>query len=96
MFDRDSGQFKDRREEEEEEYNKPLRALTEAGVRVVELIPDYEAVLRDECGEEQYQQLCQKYPGVSKAVQARLLAADDTTPVPGFVLEILESLGPNN
>ncbi len=82
MYDRDSGSFKDRRDEEQE-LNKSLAAFDDPSKNTKAwcLEPDYEGVLRQVLGEEAYQALCQKYPGVSKAVRARLIAADADTPI---------------
>ncbi len=89
MFDTDSSQFKKNEKDKEEECNKELRSLTIQGVTVIENTPDYEGVLRQELGEDSYLKLCEKYPGVSKAVRARLIAADDTAPVPAIASRIL-------
>jgi hypothetical protein len=61
---------------------------------VVELGPDYEGRLRKEIGEPLYLELTQKYPGLSKAVRARLIAADPACPVPTLAKDCLASLAP--
>jgi putative ATP-dependent endonuclease of the OLD family len=82
VYDRDSGSFKDRRDEEQE-LNKSLAAFDDPSKNTKAwcLEPDYEGVLRGVLGEEAYQAQCQKYPGVSKAVRAHLIAADADTPI---------------
>ena len=88
MFDSDSSEFKDRREEEAE-FNTGLLARDSGLVSVVQIDPTYEAAYRDEIGEHEYQRLCQVYPGVTKAIRGRLIAADETAPVPNFMTTIL-------
>lgn len=83
VYDRDSGSFKDKREGEAD-----LNAALAAFVDVSDdrhawcLVPDYEAVLRASLGEDVYQRLCQRHPGVSKAVRARRIAEDRSTVIP--------------
>lgn len=93
VFDTDSGSFKDNKKEEEA-YNAELRGLASAAVRVLEHDPDYEGMLRKEVGEQGYQALCQRFPGVTKAVRQRLIAADGSVSVPAFVSEILDAFKP--
>lgn len=90
VYDTDSkGDFKDK--DEERTFNEQLDARAASGgtVRVWPLTTDYETHLRAACGEANYQRLCQAHPNVSKAVRARLIAADPSTPVPDPVPEIL-------
>lgn len=89
VFDRDSSDFDRNQKELEEEYNQRLRTLTELGVAVVEVDPRSEEALRDFLGDALYTKLCNRYPGVSKAVRARLIAADPEAPVPDFATRIL-------
>ena len=91
VFDRDSTVFKKNREKEKE-LNKEIRAFVGPRDRVTEFVPDYEGELRSEVGEEEYQRLCQKYPGTSKAIRARLIAADADVPVPQFVQNVFKPL----
>lgn len=88
VFDKDSSQSKTEKDKEEK-YNRDLRSLQTASVNVIENDPDYEAVLRKEMGDDIYVGLCKKYPGVSKAVRARLIAADESAPVPPIAERIL-------
>ena len=85
VFDTDSGDISDK---DLEKYNEQLRAYKGAKTKIVELDPKYETVLRKEIGEEEYLKLCTQFPGYSKAVRARLIAADGTSPVPRFIKEI--------
>ena len=54
----------------------------------------YEGALRAEFGEDEYQRLCQKNSGVSKAIKARLIATDESAPVPSFVRKIFDTILP--
>ncbi len=89
VFDTDSSDFKGK-EVEEEAFNATLRDREGDGTRVIELDPKYESVLRKELGDAAYQALTQKFPGLSKARRARLIAADPSMPVPTFAKQILE------
>lgn len=94
VFDTDSSDFERNQKEQEEEYNQRLRTLAESGVAVVEVSPKYEEALRNSLGDALYTKLCNRYPGVSKAVRARLIAADPEAPVPDFASRILTPLLP--
>ena len=89
VFDTDSTDFGKTPNMEEETYNNELRELDCPTIRIVELNPKYETVLRREIGEASYQALCQNYSGFTKAVKHRLIAVDDTYPVPPFAKRIL-------
>ncbi len=84
VFDTDSSDFDKNQKVEEEKYNKELCAYEGRKINIVALDPKYEAVLRKELGEDKYLNLCSKYPGYTRAVRARLIAADETSPVPKF------------
>ena len=92
----DSSDFRDNREEEEEEYNEMLDSLAdeENGVHVRCLENKFEDVVRAAAGEKNYQQLAQKYPGLSKPTRQRLIAADAEMPIPAQFEEILTWLAP--
>jgi predicted ATP-dependent endonuclease of OLD family len=95
VFDTDSSDFDRNQRELEEEYNQRLRTLTQLGVTVVEVDPKYEDALRDSLGGALYTKLCDRYPSVSKAVRARLIAADPEAPVPDFATRILTPFLPS-
>jgi hypothetical protein len=40
----------------------------------------------------EYERLCQKYPGHSKAIRSRLIAADSGGPVPQLAKDVFASL----
>lgn len=96
VFDTDSSEFKKEQKEEEEELNRRLRSLADEkhGRFVVELSPKLEDAMRGEIGESEYQRLCQKHGGVSKAIRARLIAADEATPIPSFIRSVFASALP--
>jgi putative ATP-dependent endonuclease of the OLD family len=94
VYDEDSSDFKDRRDEEKE-FNKLLDGfIRQDGIcRVWHLSKDYEAHLRKALGESKYQELCQKYSGVGKPTRARLIATEESLPVPDPIPEVLAWLG---
>jgi putative ATP-dependent endonuclease of OLD family len=96
IYDKDSGDFKKR--DEEDEYNKRLDGLAKADgtVRVWQLDPDYEACSRHAAGDIAYQALMQRYPaeefGKGKARRGRMIAADEEMPVPTQIGEAIRWL----
>jgi putative ATP-dependent endonuclease of the OLD family len=92
MYDEDASDFKD--EKEEAEFNTALDAReTKSGsVKVWRMVKKYEDELRTVMGEPAYQAACQKFPGHSKAIRQRLIAAESTTPVPEKVERALRWL----
>jgi predicted ATP-dependent endonuclease of OLD family len=92
LYDRDSSDFEGRRDEEEA-YNMMLDSLGARGVFVARMDKNCEDEHRREIGDAPYQQLCQRYPNVTKSVRARLIAVDPAVPVPQFLSGILEWLG---
>lgn len=90
LFDRDSGEFGSKREEEEA-YNEELLALApEGSVHAAWMMEkDYEAVVRATVGEACYNELRGKYSTPSKPIQGRLIAADPDTPVPPMIDQVL-------
>jgi len=94
VFDTDSSDFQKGEKDKEDEYNKELRAMKGDSLRVVELDPKYEDRLRSEIGEELYLQLSSKHGGLSKAIRARLIAADVVAPVPQLAKDILAEFLP--
>lgn len=92
VYDTDSSDFKDEGDKEKE-FNKELDKLADndGNVRVWRFEKKYEDHLRNANG-TQYQQLCQKYPGYSKAVRARMIASDKESKIPDPIPEILRWL----
>lgn len=89
VYDEDSSDFKDKRDEEKE-YNQGLESLAtvDGSVRVWRFTKKYEDHLRAALGEQRYQQLCQKYSATTKPTRARLIAFEEA-PVPQPVEELL-------
>jgi predicted ATP-dependent endonuclease of OLD family len=97
VYDKDSSDFPKDKEAEEKEYNTMLDALADEDkdVRVWRLDNKFEDVVREAAGENEYQALCNKYPGHSKVVRQRLIASDQDMPIPVKFAEILEWLAPS-
>mgnify|MGYP001331110906 CR=1 FL=1 len=95
VYDKDSSDFRDDRNEEEE-YNKMLDALAggEDDVHVWRLDNKFEDVVRNAVGDKEYQMLCNKYPGPSKVTRQRLIASDEDMPIPDQIAQILNWLAP--
>lgn len=97
LYDKDSSDFKDKRDEESQFNNElDIRNKDDGSCRVWCMDKNYEDILRRDLGENNYQKLCGKFPNVSKAVRARLIALDDEFPVPNPFVEILNWLGNKN
>lgn len=90
VYDRDASDFKGQRTDEAA-FNAALdlRQDGPGQVKVWQLAKDFEDHLRAANGEAGYQSLCQRYPGVSKAVRARLIAADQESVIPPPIPEVL-------
>jgi predicted ATP-dependent endonuclease of OLD family len=93
LYDVDSSDFKDKREEEAA-YNSELDALGKAdgSFKVWQCSKNYEDELRKTLGETKYQQLCQKYERVAKPSRARLIASENGSPIPPLFEEVLHWL----
>jgi putative ATP-dependent endonuclease of the OLD family len=94
LYDRDSNDFRGKKDEEAT-YNNMLDGLAkpDGSVRVWCLDPDYEACARKAVGDVPYQTLMQRYPeeqyGKGKARRGRMIAADKDMPVPAPISEAL-------
>lgn len=90
LYDEDSSDFRDKRDEEKE-FNKQLDAFAKAdgSLRVWKFSKNYEEHLRNAIGEEKYQHLCQKYSLVGKPTRARLIATENSYPIPEPLEEML-------
>ena len=93
LYDEDSTDFKDRKEEEKK-FNEGLDALKRAdrAVMVWCFSRNYEDNLRQAVGEKKYQELCQKYSNTGKPIRARLIAMETDLPVPPPLGEVLRWL----
>lgn len=94
VFDEDSSDFSKNEKDKEAEYNAALNARADERTRVLMLRSDYEDELRRFLGEDAYHAACQAYPKVTKAVRARLIARDETIPIPDFIKDILAGVKP--
>ena len=92
VFDQDSSDFRKEEKEKEEAFNKTLLDLEGRGAAVHMLGRGYEGELRAEFGDSLYLNACERYPKVTKAVRARLIALDDDYPIPEFCAEVLRPL----
>lgn len=92
LYDRDSTDFRDQRDEETT-FNATLDALArpDGAVRVWRLTKKYEDHLRNAVGEARYEKLCAKY-GRAKPTRARLIALEPELPVPEPLEEVLNWL----
>lgn len=90
IYDQDTKNF----EGDEPAFNQALdaRESNDGSVRVWRLVKDYEAEMRTNMGEQAYQAACQRHPGHSKAIRQRLIAAEDSTPVPAKLCDALSWL----
>jgi putative ATP-dependent endonuclease of the OLD family len=95
IYDSDSSDFSGKREEEQK-YNESIEAYTQKGVRVWQLEKNYEEQLKLAWGEPNYCLYCAKYEKTSKAIKARLFAADNEIPIPSFVEPIIQWLSNTN
>lgn len=88
VFDVDSSDFQNKRDEEKE-YNKVLNSYSKKGVKVWSFDKNYEQELKIFWGDSNYQTYCQKYEKVSKAVKGRLFASDTDITIPDFIKPII-------
>ena len=93
LYDEDSTDFKDNRDEEKR-FNADLEALERADLSVMVwgLSKNYEDHLRKAMGEKKYQELCQKYSCMGKPVRARLIAMESDLTIPVPIPEVLRWL----
>ncbi len=87
VYDSDSSDFKDKNDEEE--YNESFNTYIEKGAKVWCFNKNYEDELKSFFGEQEYQELCQKYSGVTKTIRARLIALDSEYEIPNFIKPII-------
>jgi len=89
LYDTDSSDFNKEQKEDEKKYNTQLEGYADKGVKVWYCNSKYEDELQNSLTEAVYQSACQKHSGVTKAVRARLIAADKAYSVPEFVKPIV-------
>jgi predicted ATP-dependent endonuclease of OLD family len=90
IYDIDSSDFGKDQKDKEKEYNAMLDEYAKKGVSIWQLDNNYEAKLRADFGEEEYQKYYNQYGGYSKAVRARMFAQDEKIPVPKFINPIID------
>lgn len=94
IYDIDCTDIKDA--EENTILNLELEGYKQRGVNVWSFDKKYEEEFKKEFGVQVYDEVCNKYPKVSKATRARLIAIDTEYPVPKFVKPIIKWLGAYN
>lgn len=92
IYDTDSSDFSNNREDEVS-FNEALEAYTGKMVKVWHFEKNYEEQLKLAWGEANYSSYCSKYEKTSKAIRARLFAADIAISVPDFVVPIIHWAG---
>lgn len=92
VYDTDSSDFKKEEKDEETKYNELLNSYTAKGVQVIVFEKNYEDECKKFYSEKTYQEHCQKF-GRNKTLRARLMAQDETIPIPDFVKPIIGWLG---
>ena len=90
VYDTDSSDFNNN--EEETEFNDLLNSYTKKGVEVFVFEKNYEDECKKFYSEQKYQEYCQRF-GRNKPIRARLMAQDDTIPIPDFIQPIITWLG---
>lgn len=92
VYDTDSSDFKKDERDDEAKYNEFLNSNASRGVQVFVFDKNYE----DECKicytEKIYQEYCQQF-GRNKTLRARMMAQDESIPIPDFVQPIISWLG---
>lgn len=97
LFDTDSKEFKDHRDEEAILNTELLAFQVEGGPHQVwAMNPKYEDILREHIGESIYKERCGKWPNTGKPTQARLLALEKDLGIPVLLEEVVEWLGGRN
>ena len=92
VYDTDSSDFGKDKKQEEAEYNKNLNSYVIMSVKVFEFDKNYEDECKKFYSEQTYQEYCQRFGG-NKTHRARLMAQDDSIPIPEFVKPIITWLG---
>lgn len=92
VYDTDSSDFNKEEKDEETKYNELLNSYATKGVQVFVFEKNYEDECKKFYTEKTYQEHCQKF-GRNKTLRARLMAQDETIPIPDFVKPIIGWLG---
>lgn len=92
VYDTDSSDFKKDEKDEETKYNELLNSYAAKGVQVFVFEKNYEDECKKFYTEKIYQEHCQNF-GRNKTLRARLMAQEETIPIPDFVQPIIGWLG---
>lgn len=92
VYDTDSSDFKKEEKDEETKYNEILNSYAAKGVQVFVFEKNYEDECKKFYTEKIYQEHCQHF-GRNKTLRARLMAQEETIPIPDFVQPIIGWLG---
>jgi len=92
VYDTDSSDFKKDEKDEETKYNEILNSYAAKGVQVFVFEKNYEDECKKFYTEKVYQEHCQNF-GRNKTLRARLMAQEETIPIPDFVQPIIGWLG---
>lgn len=92
VYDTDSSDFKKDEKDEEAKYNELLNSYADKGVQVFVFEKNYEDECKKFYSEKTYQEHCQKF-GRNKTLRARLMAQEESIPIPDFVQPIIGWLG---
>lgn len=92
VFDTDSSDFKKDEKDEESKYNELLNSYAGKGVQVFVFEKNYEDECKKFYSDRTYQEYCQQF-GRNKTLRARLMAQEESIPIPDFVQPIIGWLG---
>lgn len=92
VYDTDSSDFKKDEKDEETNYNELLNSYAGKGVQVFVFEKNYEDECKKFYSDKTYQEYCQQF-GRNKTLRARLMAQEESIPIPDFVQPIIGWLG---
>ena len=92
VYDTDSSDFKKDEKDEETKYNELLNTYAGKGVQVFVFEKNYEDECKKFYSDKTYQEYCQQF-GRNKTLRARLMAQEESIPIPDFVQPIIGWLG---
>jgi putative ATP-dependent endonuclease of the OLD family len=92
VYDTDSSDFKKDEKDEESRYNELLNSYAGKGVQVFVFEKNYEDECKKFYSDKTYQEYCQQF-GRNKTLRARLMAQEESIPIPDFVQPIIGWLG---
>ena len=92
VYDTDSSDFKKDEKDEETKYNELLNSYASKGVHVFVFEKNYEDECKKFYSDKTYQEYCQQF-GRNKTLRARLMAQEESIPIPDFAQPIIGWLG---